>query len=86
MTETESAVAAVFADVLDLTIVSADDDIFTLGGDSFEVVLIALELEHRFHLAFPVELLEESTTVRALAAWIDSQSRSTREHDKQGTG
>jgi acyl carrier protein len=72
--ETERRVAQVFADVLDLQWVALEDDIFTLGGDSFEAVRVALELERRFHIEFSVELLESAGRVRELAAWINAQN------------
>jgi acyl carrier protein len=74
--ETEREVAQVFAEILDLQWVSPEDDIFSLGGDSFEAVRIALELEYRFSVEFPVELLESAGRVRELAAWINAQPRS----------
>ena len=70
--------AQVFAEVLDLRWVGLDDDIFTLGGDSFEAVRVALELERRFQIDFPVELLESSGRVRDLAVWIDARTASAR--------
>jgi acyl carrier protein len=70
--ETERQVAQIFAEILELQWVSPEDDIFKLGGDSFEAVRIALELEHRFDIELPVELLESAARVRDLAAWIDS--------------
>lgn len=73
---TEREIAQVFMEVLEVKWVSPDDDIFTLGGDSFEALTIALELEKRFNIAFPVERLESAGRVRDLAAWIDSQRRS----------
>jgi acyl carrier protein len=73
--DTERGVALVFAEVLGLQWVSPDDDIFTLGGDSFEAVRVALELEKRFQIEFPVELLEHAGRVRELAAWINAHSR-----------
>jgi acyl carrier protein len=79
--ETECEVAKVFAEILELQWVTADDDIFTLGGDSFEAVRVALELEHRFCVEFPVELLESAARVRDLAAWINAQHRSA---DRKG--
>ena len=70
--ETEREVAQVFAEMLDVKWVSPADDVFTLGGDSFEAVRIALELEYRFNLEFPVEMLESSWRVCDLAKWIDA--------------
>jgi acyl carrier protein len=75
--DTERRVALVFAEVLCLQWVSPDDDIFTLGGDSFEAVRVALELEKRFQIEFPVERLEHAGRVRELAAWINTHSRAT---------
>jgi acyl carrier protein len=74
-TETEREVAQVFAQMLEVEWVSPEDDIFSLGGDSFEAVRIALELEYRFNVEFPVELLETAGRVRDLAAWIDTHRR-----------
>jgi acyl carrier protein len=74
-TETERKVAQIFAETLELQWVSADDDIFSLGGDSFEAVRIALELEYHFNIELPVELLEKALRVRDLAAWIDTLPR-----------
>jgi acyl carrier protein len=71
MNETESEVAQVFAEILELEWVLPEDDIFALGGDSFEAVRIALELERRFQVEFPVDLLESACRVRDLAAWLD---------------
>lgn len=71
-TQTEREVAQVFAEMLDVKWVSPADDVFTLGGDSFEAVRIALELEYRFNLEFPVEMLESSWRVCDLAAWIEA--------------
>jgi acyl carrier protein len=71
--ETERQVAEIFAEILELQWVSPEDDIFTLGGDSFEAVRIALELEYRFNIELPVELLESAVRVRDLAAWIETR-------------
>ena len=78
MSPTERDVAQVFAEILELEWVSPEDDIFALGGDSFEAIRIALELERRFEVEFPVELLENACRVRELAAWIDAQPHTTR--------
>jgi acyl carrier protein len=74
--DTEREVAQVFAEMLQAKRVFREDDVFTLGGDSFEAVRIALELEYRFNVEFPVEMLESSGRVCDLAAWIDAQRRS----------
>ena len=73
--ETEREVAKVFAEMLQVKWVKPEDDVFTLGGDSFEAVRIALELEYRFNVELPTEVLESAGRVRDLAAWIDSHRR-----------
>jgi acyl carrier protein len=70
---TERAVVEVFAAVLNVQRVSLDDDIFALGGDSFEAIRVALELERRFQIEFPVELIESAGRVRDVAAWINAR-------------
>jgi acyl carrier protein len=75
--ETERGVAQVFAEILGVEGVSAEDDIFTLGGDSFQAVRIALELEYRFSIEFPTELLERAWQIKELAAFINAKPRAT---------
>jgi acyl carrier protein len=73
--ETEREVASIFGEMLQVKWVKPEDDVFTLGGDSFEAVRIALELEYRFNVELPTEVLESAGRVRDLAAWIDSHRR-----------
>jgi acyl carrier protein len=79
--ETERQVAQIFADVLGLRWVAPEDDIFSLGGDSFEAVRVALELERRFQVEFPVQMLESAGRVREIASWIDSRGASARREE-----
>jgi acyl carrier protein len=81
-TETERKVAQVFVEILEVQWASRDDDVFTLGGDSFEAVRVALELEYRFNVEFPVELLESAGRIRDLAAWIDAQPDARKPKEK----
>ena len=69
--ETEARVARVFADLLEIRVVGADDDFFQLGGDSFVAAQVALELERVFGVPVPTDVVEAVSTVRGLAAWID---------------
>jgi acyl carrier protein len=73
MTPTQEAVAAAYADALEIVDVGLDDDIFTLGGDSLHAVRVALKLQRIFDIEVPPELMEEPITVREAAEWIDSQ-------------
>ncbi|HEV8016004.1 MAG TPA: phosphopantetheine-binding protein [Stellaceae bacterium] len=77
MTPTEQRVAAIFAEFIGVAIVTQDDDLFSLGGDSHHLVLIALELEYEFSIEMPVDTLGELGTVAKAAAWIDGQAKTT---------
>jgi amino acid adenylation domain-containing protein/thioester reductase-like protein len=71
-TETERTLAALWADVLAVPKVGADDDFFELGGHS----LLALPLVERVRQAFAVEVplraLFSAPTVHRMAAAIDA--------------
>lgn len=74
---TEHALAALFADVLQLpadTTVDADADFFSLGGDSLSAVQLLLLVEERWHRNPGLGALFEAPTVAALAAAIDSET------------
>jgi thioester reductase-like protein len=51
-----------------------------LGADSLGVIELTAAVEDAFDLALPPELSHESTTIRALAAWIDEYLRATPAH------
>ncbi|MEV0033004.1 non-ribosomal peptide synthase/polyketide synthase [Nocardia sp. NPDC050793] len=68
VTETERAVAEVFAEVLGLDRVGLDDDFFAVGGNSLVATRIAARLAARLRADVPVRLLFEHPTVVALAA------------------
>ncbi|MGV9617134.1 amino acid adenylation domain-containing protein, partial [Nocardia xishanensis] len=68
VTESERAVAEVFAEVLGLDRVGLDDDFFAVGGNSLVATRIAARLAARLRAGVPVRLLFEHPTVVALAA------------------
>jgi acyl carrier protein len=71
MSPTELVVRDVYLNVLELSTVDPEQDLFALGGDSVHAVRIALELERRFEFEVPVNRFEEDSSVRSIAAWID---------------
>ena len=75
LSDTERRVAEIYAAMLEVGDVSADDDIFSLGGDSLQAVRIALEIEREFNLAPTLERMEELSRICDLAAWIDAQTQ-----------
>lgn len=72
-TATEQALAALYAEVLHLPEVGADDSFFQLGGHSLLAGQLTARLEARLHVRLPVRALFESPTVVALAARIDRE-------------
>ena len=84
MTPTEVKVAALCAGILGLERVEVDDELFDLGSDSHQAVLVALDIERVFQVDLPIEVMEQSPTVRMLAAWIDGQPMRHRPLDGPG--
>jgi enterobactin synthetase component F len=72
--ETERQLAALFAEVLDLPEVGAEEDFFTLGGHSLLAVDLMLRLQENFGRDPGLGALFEHPTVARLAALIDAAS------------
>ncbi len=70
-TETERAVAAIWADVLGEERVGATDGFLELGGDSISALRVVMRLSDLSEHEVPVAALFEGGTVRAIAALID---------------
>jgi len=71
--ELERKLAALWADVLRIDKVGANDDFFALGGHSLIAVRLTARIERTFHVAVPLASLIEAPTVRALAALLGEQ-------------
>ncbi len=70
---TEQALAAIFAQVLDLhTALSREDDFFALGGDSLSAVALMQEIERRFGRDPGLGALFEHPDIAGLARLIDT--------------
>ncbi|MET8798296.1 non-ribosomal peptide synthase/polyketide synthase [Nocardia sp. NPDC004568] len=75
-TPIEEIVAGVFADVLEVRRVGADDDFFALGGNSLIATQVAARLSAALDTTVAVRSLFETSTVTALAARIQEQAGS----------
>ncbi|WP_280406576.1 amino acid adenylation domain-containing protein, partial [Nocardia carnea] len=75
-TPVEEIVANVFADVLGVQRVGADDDFFALGGNSLIATQVAARLGAALDTQVPVRVLFEASTVAALAARVHEQAGS----------
>ncbi|WP_157108499.1 non-ribosomal peptide synthetase, partial [Aldersonia kunmingensis] len=73
-TPIEEIVAGVFADVLDLPQVGADDDFFELGGNSLIATRVVSRIGAALDTEVGVRLLFEASSVEALAAQLESQA------------
>ncbi|WP_157121845.1 non-ribosomal peptide synthetase, partial [Nocardia miyunensis] len=69
-TPIEEIVARVFAEVLGVDRVGADDDFFTLGGNSLVATQVVARLGAALNARVPVRALFDTPTVAALAAGI----------------
>lgn len=69
-TAAEREVAAIYSSVLNVppAMISAGDDLFSLGGDSLQAIRIALELERKFGVEVTPEGLAANSRVGDVAA------------------
>ncbi len=70
-TDVEKQVAGVFAEVLEVDQVGADDDFFDAGGNSLAAVHLSWRLRDSFGVELPLETVFTSRTPAALAAVLD---------------
>ncbi len=72
-TETETAIAGLWGELLGVAQVGADDDFFEIGGDSVSCAAMITALEARLHVKPSVQLVLQHPTVRGLAAVVDGE-------------
>nr|WP_231386900.1 non-ribosomal peptide synthetase [Nocardia sp. BMG111209] len=68
----QRVVAAIFADLLQVTRVGLDDDFFALGGNSLAATQAAARIRAETGTDFPARVLFEAPTVEALAAAVSA--------------
>lgn len=72
-TVTESTLAKIFAEILQVKSVSADANFFTQGGDSLSGARVLAWIESEFGSGLPLTDLFRFPTVRALAERVDNE-------------
>ena len=77
-TATEQAVAEIWADVLGVERVGAEDDFFALGGHSLLVIAVVAKLRAAVGAGVSVMDVFKNPTVRELAALVDTPDRGPR--------
>jgi amino acid adenylation domain-containing protein len=71
--DVEAALAGIYARLLNLANVDLDTNFFDLGGTSLDLVALHDEIRARFERNFPMSALFEYSTIRALAAQLQTQ-------------
>ncbi|HYW08942.1 MAG TPA: amino acid adenylation domain-containing protein [Longimicrobium sp.] len=74
-TETEEALAGIWAEVLKRDRVSVEADFFDLGGHSLLAAMVAARVRRTLEVELPLRRVFENTTVAALAAHVDHLRR-----------
>ncbi|WP_240528921.1 non-ribosomal peptide synthetase, partial [Streptomyces humi] len=75
-TETEELLAGVWARILGVDRVGAQDGFFTLGGHSLLAIQVVSRIRETFSVEIPLSALFDRPTVRGLAALIDGSGLS----------
>jgi amino acid adenylation domain-containing protein len=70
-TETEQAIAEIWATVLGVERVGAEDNFFNLGGHSLLAARVVTQVRKRFEISLSVRALFESPALAAFAAHVD---------------
>ncbi|WP_224361064.1 non-ribosomal peptide synthetase [Hyalangium versicolor] len=73
-TPTEEAVVAMFSELLGLERAGVDDDFFVLGGHSLLATRLASRIHGRYGFDYPLRLLFDRPTPRAIAHSIDAHA------------
>ncbi|MGH3840252.1 MAG: non-ribosomal peptide synthetase [Pseudonocardiaceae bacterium] len=71
MTPVQSRVAAVWADILNLSIVGLDEDFFDLGGTSLTLIRMLDRVNASFGADIGIETLVDEATVHSLASTLE---------------
>jgi fengycin family lipopeptide synthetase E len=67
------AVAGIFETVVGVSGVTADDTVASIGGNSLQAITLVSEIERRYGVCIPNDLIAEWPTIRETANWIRSQ-------------
>ena len=68
-------VACAFEAVVPGRRATPEDNLLSLGGDSLQAVQLGLELQQRFSIEVPREVIRQSQSIRELATWISRRRK-----------
>ena len=70
----EAGLIEIWERILKVSPISANDDFYDSGGDSFLAIEMLLEVERQFGIEPRASLLAGGITVASLSVWIKSQA------------
>ena len=73
LTNTESIVSKIWAEVLSRPDVPPDANFFELGGSSLQATRIVVQVEDTFSVQIQISLLAERPTIRFMAELVEQQ-------------
>ena len=79
-TPLESAICAMYSDLLGIENIGIDDGFFDLGGHSVIATQLVSRLRGAFQLELPLGRFFQSPTVRETARWISAEGRADGDH------
>ncbi|HXB09203.1 MAG TPA: amino acid adenylation domain-containing protein, partial [Puia sp.] len=86
-TKTETLLATLWANLLQLDRVGSEDNFFELGGNSLVALKTVAALQQQHGLDLPITKLYQFPTIKALAAWLDggnkARLRLPKDHGRQ---
>jgi acyl carrier protein len=72
LTETEHKIAALWREALEITeSPGANDNFFTLGGDSIAMIMVELRIKEEFAVEFPAGAMLGTPSLRDLSDFVD---------------
>jgi acyl-coenzyme A synthetase/AMP-(fatty) acid ligase/acyl carrier protein len=67
-------IARLFEEVIEVEGATADDNVFSLGGDSFQALELQHLIEDKFALRLPKDLISRAPTIREIAEFVASRA------------
>ncbi|SDY43995.1 Phosphopantetheine attachment site [Micromonospora pattaloongensis] len=71
LTQTETAIAAIWAEVLGLDVITRSDDFFELGGDSLLATKVVVRIRRAWSVRCTVQLIIDTPVLSEFAAAVD---------------
>ena len=80
LTQTESAVSRIWAEVLEKNKIMPEDNFFEQGGDSLMTMMVLFRVNDTLRVELPPDALFESPTLEEFCHVIDSRMEASKSH------